>query len=425
METTKKRGFAYGYILQIDVLLMFFLFAALTNDLFNVFPSMLSEMYGWDYSATLSVATYAGYAGVVGTFIGSAIVQKKGNRFGAAQSMILCGVFAALFVRFPSLPAYLVLCCFMFFFAFQFGTVLTGTVTAAWFPRKRGVILGFTSAGMCLSSCISPQIFVRLLNYMSLANAVTVFAVVTIAVGVISIFWIKEHPEDIGLVPDGDDSNLEDLKKTQEKLDKYKSPWTVGKLLKTPSVWTQAIGYGVLFMATLGILGQWVPRAMEQGYTQAAALNQLSVAALCGIGFSILWGVVDFKLGTKKTSIIFCIWHIVATTILLLGVHSIVLTWIGIIMVGSTVGGIGNLGPSMIIRTFGRLDTPSATKVIQTITNILRVSAFAVVALGLNIFGGFVPTYYIFIICGVVGLIMICLTKDKMIGTKDEEIEML
>ena len=41
METTKKRGFAYGYILQIDVLLMFFLFAALTNDLFNVFPSML------------------------------------------------------------------------------------------------------------------------------------------------------------------------------------------------------------------------------------------------------------------------------------------------------------------------------------------------------------------------------------------------
>lgn len=47
METTKKRGFAYGYILQIDVLLMFFLFAALTNDLFNVFPSMLSEMYGF------------------------------------------------------------------------------------------------------------------------------------------------------------------------------------------------------------------------------------------------------------------------------------------------------------------------------------------------------------------------------------------
>lgn len=416
MEQTVKKSFAYGYVLQIQVLLMFFLFAALTNDLFNVFPSILSEMYGWDYAATLSVTTYAGYAGVIGTFVGSAIVQKKGNRFGAAVSLIGCGIFAILFVRFPSFPAYLILCCIMFFFAFQFGTVLTGTVTAAWFPRKRGFILGFTSAGMCLSTCISPQIFVSILGVMSLANAVSIFGLAAIVLGIVSIFWIKEHPEDIGLVPDGDASNLEDLRKTQEELANYQSPWTVGRLLKLPVVWTQSIGYGVLFMATLGILGQWIPRAMEQGYTQQAALNQLSVASICGIGFSILWGILDTKMGTKKASIVFCIWHIVATTILLLGVHSEVLTWIGIIMVGSTVGGIGNLGPSMIIRTFGRWDTPAATKVIQTITNILRVSAFAVIALGLNVFGGFVPTYFIFIACGVIGLILIILTKDKMIG---------
>lgn len=419
MEATAKKSYAYGYLLQIQVLLMFFFFAALTNDLFNVFPSILSEINGWDYSVTLSVTTYAGYAGVVGTFIGSAIVQKKGNRFGASYSLIAAGILASVFVRFPSFGVYLILCCVMFFFAFQFGTVLTSTITAAWFPRKRGFILGFTSAGMCLSTCISPQVFVALLGKMSLANAVTVFGVCCIVLGVVSIFWVKEHPEDMGLVPDGDATNLEELAKTSQELENYKSPWTVGKLLKTPIVWSQGIGYGLLFMATLGILGQWVPRMMEQGYEQAAALNQLSVASLCGIGFSILWGILDTKLGTKKASIVFCIWHIVATTILLVGVNSVVLTWIGIIMVGSTVGGIGNLGPSMIIRTFGRWDTPAATKVIQTITNVLRVSAFAVVALGLNVFGGFVPTYFIFIFCGVAGLILILITKDNLIGKAD------
>ena len=414
-----KKSFRYGYLLQIDVLLMFFLFAALTNDLFNVFPSMLSEIYGWNYSLTLSATTYAGYAGVIGTFVGSALVQKKGNRFTACMSMVLAGFFACIFVRFPSFPLYVVLVCCLFFFAFQFGTVLTGTITAAWFPRKRGYILGFTSAGMCLSTCISPQIFVALMAKMGLNGAVTCFGVVTIIVGLISVFWIKERPEDIGLVPDGDDRNLEELMANEEAMRNYQSPWTIGKLLKTKVVWTQAIGYGVLFTATLGILGQWIPRAMAGGYTQAAALNQLSVASLCGIFFSILWGILDGKMGTKKASIVFCIWHIAATSILLAGVHSEVLTWIGIIMVGSTVGGIGNLGPSMIIKTFGRWDTPAATKVVQTITNILRVSAFAIVALGLNIFGGYTPTYVIFIVCGVVGLILILLTNDKLIGKAD------
>lgn len=418
-ETKAKKGFAYGYILQIQVLLMFFFFAALTNDLFNIIPSILSEMYGWDYSATLSVTTYAGYAGVIGTFIGALLVRKKGNIFTAAMTLIITGVLASIFIRFPSFLLYVILCCVMFFFAFQFGTVLTSTVTAAWFPRKRGFILGFTSAGMCLSTCISPQIFVALTSVMSPANATMVFGIACVVLGIVSIFWIKEHPEDIGLYPDGDSSNLEDLAKTKAELENYKSPWTVSKLLKTPTTWTQGIGYGVLFMATLGILGQWIPRMMEQGYTQAMALNQLSVASISGIGFSILWGILDTKMGTKKASIIFCIWHIVATTILLIGVNSEVLTWIGIIMVGSTVGGIGNLGPSMIIRTFGRWDTPDATRVIQTITNIFRVSAFAVVALGLNVFGGFVPTYIIFIVCGVIGLILIICTKDEMIGKKD------
>lgn len=415
----KKKSFAYGWILQIQVALMFFFFAALTNDLFNVFPSIISEMYGWEYALTISATTYAGYAGVIGTFVASALVKKKGNRFTASMSLIICGLLSCIFLRFPTFPMYLLMVCLVFFFAFQFGTVLTSTITAAWFPRKRGYVLGFTSAGMCLSTCISPQIFVAIMGKAGLQGAITFFGVATMIVGIVSIFWIKEKPEDMGLVPDGDETNLEELRAAQEAMATYKSDWTPGRLLKKPVVWTQSIGYGALFMATIGILSQWVPRAMSGGYTMEAALNQLSVASLCGIFFSILWGVLDGKLGTKKASIIFSIWHIAATSILLAGVNSEVLTWIGIIMVGSTIGGIGNLGPSMIVKTFGRWDTPAAAGVIQTITNILRVSSFAVVAIGLNVFGGFAPTYVLFIACGVIGLVLILLTKDNMIGKED------
>lgn len=416
MMTIRKRNFAYGWGLQIQVALMFFFFAALTNDIFNIMPAVFVEMYGWDYGATINVATIAGYAGVVGTFIASVLVSKKGNKFAIVFSLLGAGIFSLLFGRTPSFTVYLIVCCCIFFFAFQFGAILTGTLTANWFPRKKGYVLGISSAGMCLSTCLTPPIFNALMGRIGIANTLSCFGIACIILGVVSIFWVKNTPEELGLYPDGDASGAEELEKTQREMSCYKSPWTISKLLRTPSVWTQSISYGLIFMVTIGVLGQWIPRMMELGTTLEAAMFQLSIASAIGIVGSIIWGIIDTRIGTKKTSIIFIIWYIIAVAIVTFGIHNTVLTWIGIAMVGSSVGGIGNLGPSMIITTFGRWDYAAASRVVSCITNLLRVSAFAVVAFGLSVFGSITGAYYILIGCGVVSLILMIVTKDDLIG---------
>ncbi|MBQ8664112.1 MAG: MFS transporter [Eubacterium sp.] len=411
-----KKSFAYGWILQIQVALMFFFFAALTNDIFNIMPAVLVEMYGWDYAATINVATIAGYAGVIGTFVASMLIQKKGNRFSIVLSLLGAGIFTLFFGRSPSFAVYLVLCCFVFFFAFQFGSVLTGSLTDYWFPRKKGFVLGISSAGMCLSTCLTPPIFNGLMGKIGIANTLTCFGIACIVLGIVSIFWVKDTPEEIGLAPDGIDAGIEEIEKNRTEMEEYQSPWTVSRLLRTPVVWTQAISYGLVFMITIGVLGQWIPRMMQLGTTLEAAMMQLSVASAIGIVGSFIWGILDTKIGTKKTSLIFIVWYTVAVVIITFGIHSPVATWIGIAMVGSSVGGIGNLGPSMIGTIWGRWDYAAASKVVQTITNVLRVSAFAVVAFGLNVFGSITGAYYILIGCGVLSFILMLVTKDKMIG---------
>ncbi|MCC8121926.1 MAG: MFS transporter [Oscillospiraceae bacterium] len=416
MKTVGTRSFAYGWVLQIQVALMFFLFAALTNDIFNIMPAVFVEMYGWNYSATINVATIAGYAGVVGTFVASVLVTKKGNRFAIVFSLLGAGIFSLLFGRTGSFAVYLIICCCIFFFAFQFGAILTGTLTANWFPRKKGIVLGISSAGMCLSTCLTPPIFNALMGKVGIANTLSCFGVACIVLGIVSIFWVKNTPEEIGLAPDGDTSGMEDLERTQKEMLEYKSPWTISRLLKTPVVWTQSISYGLIFMVTIGVLGQWIPRMMELGMTLEAAMFQLSVASAIGILGSFIWGALDTKIGTRKTSILFIIWYVVAVIIITFGINNTALTWVGIIMVGSSVGGIGNLGPSMLITTFGRWDYAAASRVVSCITNLLRVSAFAVVAFGLSFLGSITGAYYILIGCGIVALVLMILTKDKLIG---------
>ena len=412
----KKKSFAYGWILQIQVALMFFFFAALTNDIFNIMPAVLVEMYGWDYSATINVATIAGYAGVIGTFVASLLVEKKGNRFSIVLSLLGAGIFTLFFGRSPSFALYLVICCCVFFFAFQFGSVLTGSLTDSWFPRKKGYVLGISSAGMCLSTCLTPPIFNALMSKMGITNTLTCFGIACIILGIISIIWVKDTPEQMGLAPDGIEAGVEEIEKNRKEMEEYQSPWTVGRLLKTPVVWTQAISYGLVFMVTIGVLGQWIPRMMQLGTTLEAAMMQLSIASAIGIVGSFVWGILDTKIGTKKTSLLFIAWYTVAVVIITFGIHSPVATWIGIAMVGSSVGGIGNLGPSMIGTIWGRWDYAAASKVVQTITNVLRVSAFGVVALGLKLFGSITGAYYILIGCGVLSFILMLVTNDKMIG---------
>ena len=412
----KKKSFAYGWILQIQVALMFFFFAALTNDIFNIMPAVLVKMYGWDYSATINVATIAGYAGVIGTFVASMLVEKKGNRFAIVLSLLGAGIFTLFFGHSPSFVVYLIICCFVFFFAFQFGSVLTGSLTDSWFPRKKGFVLGISSAGMCLSTCLTPPIFNALMSKIGITNTLTCFGIACIILGIISIVWVKDTPEQMGLAPDGIEAGVEEIEKNRKEMQEYQSPWTVGRLLKTPVVWTQAISYGLVFMITIGVLGQWIPRMMQLGTTLEAAMMQLSIASAIGIVGSFVWGVLDTKFGTKITSLIFIVWYTVAVVIITFGINSPVATWIGIAMVGSSVGGIGNLGPSMIGTIWGRWDYAAAAKVVQTITNILRVSAFGVVAFGLKLFGSITGAYYILIGCGVLSFILMLVTDDKMIG---------
>jgi sugar phosphate permease len=209
----------------------------------------------------------------------------------------------------------------------------------------------------------------------------TLIGIAVAVFGAVSWFWVRNQPQDVGLKPDNGK-----YPEAEHRLEGGKSKWSFKTLLRNKNAWFLSVGYGLLFLVTSAMVSQTVPYLMEQGFEQTNAVATLSLAAGIGIAGSFIWGVLDDSYGTKFTSIIYCIWYIV-TFMLLFMPYNNAMIMVGIVMLGASLGGIGNLMPSMIITTFGPAEFPSVNRVVNTVCALVRAFSFLAMALGLQING--------------------------------------
>lgn len=413
-----KHTFAYGWGLQVLVGLMFFFYAGIAVDGQNITVPTFVANQGWDYGSLLALATPAGWFGLVGIFIFSHIVSKRGVKFVIVLTLIGSGVVCFFYGFSNSILMYAITYFLLVFFTNGYGNVATGALTANWFPRRRGYALGWSSMGMPVSSALYVLGLSFLINKLSINTAMSIVGTIVIVLGITAIFWVKNTPEEMGLVPDNDPTHLADLDKMRHEMQNYVSSWTIIRLLSSKVVWMQGICYGLLFLTTVGLISQMVPRLMGLGYSLEFGLGMIALASGVGIIGSVAWGIIDMKIGTKKATIIYALWYAAAVIILLSTTHSTIGTIIGVCMAGWGIGGIGNLQPSMLAQTFGRFDYASASRVVNTIVGFIRVSAFAVIGGAVHFTGSIDRAYFILIAGNIVAFILAVLIDDKLVGKK-------
>ena len=119
------------------------------------------------------------------------------------------------------------------------------------------------------------------------------------------------------------------------------SPWTVGKLLRTKETWFIGIGGGVLVMFTVGIMSNFIPMCASAGIEMNQAIFLMGVTSFIAMPASVIWGIIDEKIGTRMTTIAMFIYFIVSVCIAL--VPNIITMYIALVMFASIIGGANNL----------------------------------------------------------------------------------
>ena len=407
-KTGKRPGMwdfgRHGWTVAIYQVIWFFFMTGMTVDGLNVIVPQIAAFRGWNPDAVLSISSPASIIALFLVMVFGGLARMFGLKRTTVVTMIAAGVVTIAYGNAPSIPVYAVCLVLMVTLINAFSLVLGLSICTNWFPTKKGVVMGFTTIGMNLASALISQILNQLSAHFNIAIAISIMGGVIILVGILTQLFIKETPEEAGCYPDNDPYVAEMLKQQGEQCGD--SEITYLDALKNPKTWIFGVAYGFFGLATVGIMSQLVGFFQTtKGYDFQAALNVVTIAAVIGIVGSVLWGVVDQKIGTKKTSVLFGIWYCIGILLLLSSNTAIMVA--GIVMLGAGIGGNGNFPPSLAALIYGRKDFPICYSVMNTIVGVVRSLSFGVLAVLRMISDGYTLPYVVFAIIALVGGLMI------------------
>ena len=402
-----KKGWG---IIGYEVILLFFM-TGMTVDGLNIIVPNMAAFKGWDADLLLSISTPAQIIALFLVVFWGGLIKKFGLKRVTVITMFLAAASTILYGNSMSVAMYAVMLVLMVVFINAFALNCGFAICANWFPTQKGIVMGFVTIGMNLASAIINLILNALTQRLNIAWAISIMGIVIAIVAVFIILFVKATPEEAGCLPDNDPEVAALIHKEEAEL-KDVETLSYKDALKNPKVWVLGIGYGCFGLATLGIMSQLVDYFQTaRGFGVNTAMYTVTIAAVIGMVGSWLWGVVDQKIGTKLTSVIFGFWYFIGIVFLIL--PSNFCMYIGIFMLGFAIGGNGNFPPSMASYVFGRRDFTVSYSCMNMVVGVVRSLSFVLLAVFRGRFEGYTIPYLLFASISIVGAILIAFVKVK------------
>ena len=304
-----------GLVIVILGFLSCYLYSALTSDSLNVTIPVLGEL-GVNTDILYSLSTIATILGILGSILFGKLMAMKTASKMWAFAMIATGIFAFIWSRTAGLQlggkaqAALVVYCVGYFVCYVLTLVgamlLSYQVIGNWFPTKRGVAIGIVTAGYPLSAATTTSLC-SVFAGPGLGNFYVLLGVIALIVGIIVLAYAKDFPEEKGAYPDNNHNyDFEAAKKKFEQSMEYlkTSKWTIKRCLTCGRMWIMWVTVGIGGFLSMGIMSNFMPKFLEQGYQQPEILLMLLIAGVVAIPGSAFIGWLDVKLGTKATTIL-------------------------------------------------------------------------------------------------------------------------
>ncbi len=409
------------------ILFVFFLywFSSTPPDTLNVTAAFFAGHLGLATSNSLLVfSAIGGFVGILFSLVFGLIVVKVGIKWPTFVILIIYGATWFLNGAVNSFMMYAVVVTLLTAVSNTINLVSTQQIMSNWFPRKKGIALGWATMGMCFDGAIMVAVFQALITNKGLSAPFNLMVIISLALALVTALIFKSYPEQAGAYPDNEKISEEEKQKNLDFIKNYKSIWTTKKLLKNKEFWSIVFIFGFLFVGLVGTFSQMIPRLLVVGMSVNGAILCVTIAAVIGIPGSYLWGFIDQKIGTKKTVEVFCGVWLLTMIISVIGaaLSNLQISVIAVVMFACLIGGLGNLFPSMIIQIFGRYDFAQANKLIIPFVVGIRSVALIVVPMMLAIAGvgneaaGFRNIFIVFSVISALSLIFAIRIKDKSIG---------
>lgn len=384
-----------GWGIIIYCAAMFWFYVGMVNDGTNITAPAFAAKTGIEYSVVLSMGTVSGIVGFLFFILFGQINIKLGSKYTSALCMFLAGIFYIGLGMSNNLITYAICLCIVTGTTMSGGYIAGGTLVAKWFPKKKGIVMGYTTMGHNLASAFYVPMIAFLVNTLGLQRGVMIPGVLIMILGVIGLLMIKNNPQEKNLYPDNVTKEIYEAEYFTGNDEDHTGGWTTKKLLRERELWLSALTTGIFQLVTVGVMTQLVLRNMQLGFTKTEAISIMTFLAAIGVFGSWLFGVLDTKYGTKPTMIIFGLWYMGALFFNVLETtYSI---YLSVFMIGMAIGGSANFTTSLPTAVFGRHGFEKVNSIIFPIQGIITSLSFLLSGMSIALTGSLRGVYIVFI----------------------------
>lgn len=190
---------------------------------------MFAEIRGWDIALINAVSGIACIMKAIGVLVLAKTVRKLGAKNLTVITLLISAALLVVFGTTQSLVFFLAVILIIGFLGGGYEKNGGMTITANWWPTKKGIVLGFTTMGIVAMNFIYVPMMPKLLGALGLGGGMAVIAAILVVVAVLTAVFVKNTPEEVGEFPDGDPSYATTGKEIAQQMKEYKSPFTVKK----------------------------------------------------------------------------------------------------------------------------------------------------------------------------------------------------
>lgn len=432
MEQAKVRGYGgRGWLLIIWIATAFLAYMVVGNYPLNI----LADLYGGQQTLS-TIYTVASIIGIVvqlilGNYIGR---MKSVKKFGSIMGLLT--ILALLGIMF--IPGYIPGGMQMLWrvvygagtvISVMYGTFSLSILVGQWFPTRKGGVMGIATLAFPIGNGVIGAFAAAAFagGQPHIAKAFAPFLLVLILGWIIGVILIPDYPELVGGYRDNNPNMTPEVAKAmmeQEIEDKKTTVWKLNHTLTTRDFWFLTVPAGFLLMFSVGTMTQTnaILGAMGEGLNKfggfAGVMLMIMIFGLIG---SFVLGIIDQKIGTKKSMIIACAIMLIAG---ILGTVSSSekpgLLVAALICLALFMGASSNYTVSLAVQYWRREDFSTVFAAVNPIANLLSSLGPMVIAI-VMIAKGYNMIFTVVAIAGVISIILVALFSAKHVKEKDDK----
>ena len=386
----------------------------------GTFLVALERQFGWSRTTLSGAFSLARVQGAVIGPVEGYLIDRLGNRRMVLIGYTIMGVGFILLSQIQTVWQF-----YAAFILISLGSGLGGwlamiSMVNNWFVRKRSIAIATAMSGIHFGGLLVPVLGIAIESH---GFKMTTFGIgVFLLVVVIPVTRvIKNRPEDVGLLPDGDPPipQTQADQSTTIEGDEEEQEFTARQALRTPAFWVITMVHLSSSVSIVTLSLHLVPKLTDMGLGLPTAGLVVLTYTIVALPFQFLAGFVADKV--PKPPVIFVFLALQAVSLLIIAVaDTIGMAFLFALLYGIGFGGRIPLLTAIRGDYFGRKSFATIMGLSQFPNNIAMIGAPLFAGYIFDLRGSYFIPFTAFAVLNFLGALLILFVKKPRVAIKSE-----